>query len=106
MKDSNGSIIKDYIMELPEDIQKELVFEEAHGSVSHLQMRAGDTLDDSLEDLGDQRLKLREITTDFQNIHQLCQEQSLFNVVSEGPIFQQPVNQRESQTWIFAQKQH
>ena len=50
-----------------EDAQKEVILEEAHSSVWNLQVRAGDGLDESLEQFLNVRLKFRDVT-DIQNL--------------------------------------
>ena len=73
---------------LPKNVQEKFIFKKAHCSVSYLQMGTRNTLNNSLKDLRDQRFESREITTNFEDIHKFCQEQSLFNVIGEWPVFE------------------
>ena len=69
-----------------ENIEEVVIFKEAHGPISHLQMNTSNTSYNSLEQLRDQVLYLINLT-DFQYLLQFCQEKGLFNTVSEGPVF-------------------
>lgn len=67
-----------------QDIKEIVVFEEAHSSVSDLQMDSADTLDNSFEELWNQVLDFVDFT-DFEDFLQFSQEQGLLDTVCEGP---------------------
>lgn len=77
-----------------QDGEEEIVLEEAHSSVRHLQVRTGDGLDQSLEELLDVRLELGDVT-DIQNFEQLLEEHSLLSEIGEWPVSQKSFNKLE-----------
>ena len=60
-----------------EDGEEVVVLEEAHRSISHLEMRTRDALDKSLEELGDDGFEFSNIAN-FQNFEELSQEHDFF----------------------------
>jgi len=56
-----------------QDVEEVVVFEEAHGSISYLQMNATDAFHDSLEQFLDQMLNFVDFAN-FKDFLQLCQE--------------------------------
>ena len=88
-----------------QDVQEIVIFEEAHGAVSNLQVDTTDALNNSLEQLRDQGLDLLDLA-DFEYLLQLSQEESLFNAVSEGPVLEQTLQKRNCQSPVFCQEKH
>ena len=70
-----------------QDVQEVVVFKEAHGSVSHLQVNSANTFNNSLEQTGNQSVHLIDFTH-FKNLLQFSQEERLFHTVSERPVSQ------------------
>ena len=56
-----------------QDVEEVVIFEEAHGSVSDLQVNAANALDDPLEQLRNQMLNFVDFAN-FKDFLQLCQE--------------------------------
>ena len=71
-----------------EDIEEVVILEEAHGTISDLQVITTDRLDDSLEEAGDQMLNLFNLT-DLEDLLKLSEEESLFDAIGEGPELQE-----------------
>lgn len=88
-----------------QDIEEIIILEEAHRSISNLQMNTTNTSDDSLEESGNQVLYLINFTY-FQDFLKLSQEQCFFDTVGEWPILQQTFEEWYSKSSIFCQEQH
>ena len=56
-----------------QDVQEVIVFEEAHGSISNLQMDATNALDNSFEKLGNEMFNFVHLT-DFEDLLKFSQE--------------------------------
>ena len=67
-----------------QDVEEVIVFKEAHGSVSDLQVDTANTLDDSLKQLRDQVLNLVDFAN-FEYLLKFRQEKRLLDAVGEGP---------------------
>lgn len=87
------------------DIEEVIVFEEAHGSVSHLQMDASDAAHYPLEELGNEVLHLIDFA-DLEHFLQLSQEESLLDAVSEGPVLEQTLKQGDGKGSVFGEEEH
>ena len=70
-----------------EDVQEIVVLEEAHGSISNLQMDTSNALHNSLEELVDQVFNFVNFAY-FKDFLQFGQEKSFLDAVSEWPVFQ------------------
>jgi len=71
-----------------QNLEEVVVLEEAHGSVSNLQVDAAYALDDSLEELWNEMLDF----VDFANLEhflQFGQEECLLDAVSEWPVLEE-----------------
>ena len=88
-----------------QDVEEVIVFEEAHGSVSDLQMDAANALYDSLEKLWNQMLNLVDLAN-LEDLLQLGQEERLLDTVGEGPKLEQTFQKRNSQSSILGQEEH
>lgn len=88
-----------------QDVEEVVIFEEAHGSVSYLQVDTANALYDSLEELRDQMLDFVDLTN-FEDLLQLGQEQRLLDAIGERPELKQAFQKRNSQSSVFGQEQH
>ena len=88
-----------------QDVEEVVIFEEAHGSVSDLQVDTANALYDSLEELRDQMLDFVDFTN-FEDLLQLGQEQRLLDAVGEWPELEQAFQKRNSQSSILGQEEH
>lgn len=68
-----------------EDVQEVVILEEAHGSVSYLQVDSANALHNSLEETGDESLNFVDFT-DFEDLLEFSKEEGLFDAVSEWPV--------------------
>ena len=68
-----------------QNVKEVVVFEEAHCSVSNLQMITSNRFDNAFEETGDQMLDLLNFAH-FEDLLQLRQEECLLDAVGEGPI--------------------
>ncbi|KAL4469576.1 hypothetical protein ABPG74_004829 [Tetrahymena malaccensis] len=68
------------------DVQEEIVFKEAHGSICNLQMQTFNTLYNTLEEFRNDVIKMLSITN-FDNFQQFLYQDSFF-----GQIIQQIIN--------------
>jgi hypothetical protein len=75
-----------------QDREEEIVLKEAHGSVRNLEMRAGNGLDESLEQLLDVRLELGDVT-DVQDLEQFLQEHGFLSEVGERPVSEESLHE-------------
>lgn len=71
-----------------EDVQEVVILEEAHGSVSDLQVDTANALHNPLEELGDQVLNLVDFA-DLKHFLELGQEQGFLDAVGERPVPEQ-----------------
>lgn len=78
-----------------QDVQEIVVLEEAHSSVSNLQVDASNASHDSLEKAGNQVLDLVNFA-DFKNFLKFSEEKGLFDAVSIRPVSEQTVEERDS----------
>ena len=88
-----------------QDVEEVVIFEEAHGSVSDLQVDAANALDDPLEQLRNQMLYFVDLAH-LEHLLQLRQEQRLLDAVGEGPELEQAFQERYRQRSILRQEQH
>jgi len=88
-----------------EDVQEIVIFEEAHGAVSNLQVDTTDALYNALEQLRDQGFDLLDLA-DFEDLLQLSQEEGLLDAVSEGPVLEQTLKKRNRKSPVFCQEKH
>lgn len=98
-----------------EDAEEEVVLEEAHGPVGHLEMRGGDALDQSLEELLDEWLQFGDVA-DVQDLQELLKEVGFLSVVGEWPVLQQPFDKLEivrlvgayweCEEWVLRDEKH
>lgn len=88
-----------------QDVEEVVIFEEAHGSVSDLQVDAANALDDPLEQLRNQMLNFVDLAH-LEHLLQLRQEQRLLDAVGEGPELEQAFQERYRQRSILRQEQH
>ena len=68
------------------NVEKVIIFKEAHCSVSNLQMDTPNALHDSLKKSRDQRFNLLNFAN-FKYLLKLRQKQCFFHAVSERPVF-------------------
>ena len=88
-----------------QDGQELVVLEEAHRPVGHLQLRAGNTLDQALEQLLDQGLQLGDFAH-LEHLQHFGEEHDLLGRVAEGPVAQQSLHQQHRQLGVLAQEEH
>ena len=68
-------------------------------------MDTSDTLDNSLEEFWDEWLNFVDFTN-FEDFLKLSKEKSLLDAVSEGPILEQTLQERDSQSSVFGKEKH
>ena len=83
-----------------QNVQEVVIFKETHSSVGYLEMNTANALHDSLEQLWDQWLNFVYFAN-LQNFLQLRQKQGLFDAVSERPVFQKTLEERDGQSAVF-----
>ena len=88
-----------------QNVQEVVVFEEAHCAVGYLQVDTADAAHNSLEEAGNEVFNFIDLAH-LQHLLELCQEQSLFDAVSERPVSQKSFEQRDCESAIFGQEQH
>ena len=87
------------------DVQEVVILEEAHGSISYLQVISANWLDNSLEQLGDQIYDLVDFAH-LEHLLQLGQEESLLDTVGEGPVSEETLEEWDGQGTILSQEEH
>ena len=87
------------------NVKEVVVLEEAHGSVSDLQVDTANALDDSLEEARYQGFDLVHFA-DFEHLLQLSQEKCLLNTVGEGPVLEKTFEERDGQRAVLGQEEH
>ena len=93
--------------------QEVVILEEAHGAVGDLEVAAGDALDDALEELGDEAGELIDFA-DLEDLLQLGEEEGLLEVVGEGPVLEDALEELpggleeygEGQGAVLAEEEH
>lgn len=88
-----------------QDVQEVVVFEEAHSSVSNLEVNSSYAPHNSFEELRDEVFNLVDFA-DFEYFLQLCQEKSLFDAVGEWPEFKQAIEQGNGKRSILGEEKH
>ena len=84
-----------------QDVQEVVILEEAHSTVSNLQVDSSNALHDSLEKLRNKGLDFLDFT-DFENFLQLSQEEGFLDTVSEGPVLKETFEKGNSKSSIFS----
>ena len=90
---------------LLDDLDEGLTFEETHGTVGHLQVRAGDAADNSLEEAGDQRFQFISVA-EFEDFRELLQEKGFLDEVGEGPVLEDTFEQGDGQRRVLSKEEH
>lgn len=88
-----------------ENVQEVVVFEEAHRAVSHLQVVSSDRLHNPFKEARNQVRHFFDFAH-FEHLLQLSQKESFFDAIREGPVLEQPVEERYSQSAVFGEEEH
>ena len=88
-----------------QNVQKVIILEEAHSSVSNLEVDTTNAFDNSLEQSWDEGVNLIDLT-DFKDLLKLSQEKSLLDAVSKWPVLEKPLKKRDSQSSILGEEEH
>ena len=88
-----------------QNVQKVVIFEEAHSSIGDLEVDAADALDDPLEELVNEVIDFVDFT-DFQYLLELSQEEGLLDAIGERPVLEEALKKRDGQSSIFGQEEH
>jgi hypothetical protein len=88
-----------------ENVEEVVVFEEAHSAISNLEVKSRDALDQSLKDLGNVGLKFLHFAG-LQDLNEFADEHNFLGGVGEGPVLDEPIEEEQTQRWVFGQEQH
>mgnify|MGYP006971446968 CR=1 FL=1 len=87
------------------NIKEIVILEEAHSSISHLEMDSSNALDNSFEQSWDKMLHLVNLAY-FKNLLELGQEKCFLDAIGKWPIFEKTLEEWDGQSSIFGQEQH
>ena len=85
--------------------QELVILEEAHRPIGHLQLRAGNALNQTLEQLLDQGLQPGDFAH-LEHLQHFGEEHDFLGRVAEGPVAQQSLHQQQRQLGVLAQEKH
>jgi hypothetical protein len=77
-----------------ENVEEVVVLKETHGSVSYLQVNTANASYDSLEQFRNEVFDFIDFAN-FQDFLEFCQEKGLLDAVSEGPVLEETLEERD-----------
>lgn len=86
-------------------VQEVVVFEEAHSSVSNLQVDTSNALDNALKQTWDQVLDSVNLAN-LKHFLQLGQEKRLFYAVGKWPVLKEAIKQVNCKCAVLGEEQH
>jgi hypothetical protein len=86
-----------------EDCQEVVIFEEAHGTISHLQVQPRNALHQPLKEFGNVGLQLLHLAG-LQHLQNLSDKHYLLRGVCKGPVPEQSLQEQQSKSWVLGQE--
>lgn len=87
------------------DVKEVIIFEETHGSVGYLEMKAWNALDKALKDFRNVRLEFLNLTS-LKHFNKFGNEHDFFGRVGERPILNEAIEQEQAERRILGQEEH